>query len=74
MDTREDTDPEIMMPNGIRFILWSTESEALRGTCETNGRWCIALPAPQHTPGPDKNLYQIGNQSPRPHSGGGVSG
>lgn len=64
-DTREDTDPEIMMPNGIRFILWSAELEALRGTCETNGRWCIDLPAPQHTPGPDKNLCQRGNQSPR---------
>ena len=51
-----------MMPNGIRFILWSAESEALRGTCETNGRRCIDLPAP-HTH--DKNLCQRGNQSPR---------
>ena len=40
-------------------------SEALG---DTNGRWCIILPAaprPQHTPEPDKNLYQIGNQNPR---------
>lgn len=39
-------------------------SEALG---ETNSRQCIVLPAPapQHTPRPDKNLYQIGNQSPR---------
>lgn len=51
-----------MMPNGIRFILWSAESEALRGTCETNSRRCIDLPAP-HTH--DKNLCQRGNQSPR---------